>query len=41
LLLSAGGKARYQLNTPYNNGSTHVVFEPWDCLARRNALGTA
>jgi predicted ATPase len=25
---------RYQLKTPYNNGTTHVVFEPLDFLAR-------
>ena len=26
LSLTAGGKVRYQLKTPYNNGTTHVVF---------------
>ncbi len=29
---------RYQLKTPYNNGTTHVVFEPLDFLARLAAL---
>ncbi len=29
---------RYQLETPYNNGTTHVVFEPLDFLARLAAL---
>ncbi len=37
-LASAGGKVRYQLKTPYNNGTTHVVFEPLDFLARLAAL---
>jgi len=30
LSLSATGKVRYQLKTPYSNGTTHVVFEPSD-----------
>jgi hypothetical protein len=34
----AGGKVRYQLKTPYNNGTTHVVFELLDFLARLAAL---
>jgi hypothetical protein len=38
LSLTAGGKVRYQLKTPYNNGTTHVVFEPLDFLARLAAL---
>ena len=38
LSLTAGGKVRYQLKTPYNNGITHVVFEPLDFLARLAAL---
>jgi hypothetical protein len=38
LSLIAGGKVRYQLKTPYNNGTTHVVFEPLDFLARLAAL---
>jgi hypothetical protein len=29
---------RYQLKTPYNNGTTHVVFEALDFLARLAAL---
>ena len=29
---------RYQLKTPYNNGTTHVVFEPLDFLAKLAAL---
>jgi len=38
LSLTAAGKVRYQLKTPYNNGTTHVVFEPLDFLARLAAL---
>ena len=38
LSLTVGGKVRYQLKTPYNNGTTHVVFEPLDFLARLAAL---
>jgi hypothetical protein len=38
LSLTAGGKVRYQLKTPYNNGTTHVVFEPLDFLARLATL---
>jgi hypothetical protein len=36
--LTAGDKVRYQLKTPYNNGTTHVVFEPLDFLGRLAAL---
>ena len=38
LSLTAGGKVRYQLKTPYNKGTTHVVFEPLNFLARLAAL---
>lgn len=38
LSLTAAGKVRYQLKTPYNNGTTHVVFEPLDFLAKLAAL---
>jgi hypothetical protein len=34
----AGGKVPYQLKTPYKNGTTHVVFEALDVLARLAAL---
>jgi len=29
---------RYQLKTPYRDGTTHVLFEPLDFLARLAAL---
>ena len=30
LSLSAQGKVRYQLKTPYRDGTSHVIFEPLD-----------
>jgi len=38
LSLTAGGHVRYQLKTPYRDGTTHVLFEPLDLLARLAAL---
>jgi hypothetical protein len=38
LSLTAGGNVRYKLKTPYDNGTTHVVFESLDFLARLAAL---
>jgi hypothetical protein len=38
LSLTVGGNVRYQLKMPYNNGTTHVVFEPLDFLVRLAAL---
>ncbi len=32
------GQVRYQLKTPYRDGTTHVVFEPVDFIARLAAL---
>jgi hypothetical protein len=32
------GKIRYQLKTPYRDGTTHVIFEPLDFIARLAAL---
>lgn len=34
----ADGSIRYSLKTPYKNGTTHVVFEPLDFIARLAAL---
>jgi hypothetical protein len=31
-------KVRYELKTPYRDGTTHVIFEPLDCIARFVAL---
>jgi hypothetical protein len=36
--LTAGGLVRYQLKTPRSDGTTHVLFEPLDLLARLAAL---
>jgi hypothetical protein len=38
LPLIAGGSVRYQLKTPYCDGTTHVLFEPLDFIARLAAL---
>jgi len=34
----AYGTICYELKTPYKNGTTHVVFEPLDFIARLAAL---
>jgi len=31
-------RIRYQLKTPYRDGTTHVIFEPLDFIARLAAL---
>ena len=38
LSLTAQGNVRYRLKTPYRNGTTDVVFEPLDFIARLAAL---
>jgi hypothetical protein len=38
LSLTANGNIRYQLKTPYRDGTTHVIFEPLDFMARLAAL---
>lgn len=38
LSLTSRGLVRYQLKTPYRDGTTHVFFEPLDFLARLAAL---
>ena len=38
LSLTASGNIRYQLKTPYSNGTTHVIFEPLDFIAKLAAL---
>ncbi len=38
LALTGNGKIRYQLKTPYRDGTTHVIFEPLDFIARLAAL---
>ena len=38
LALTAQGQARYRLKTPYRDGTTHIVLEPGDFIARLAAL---
>jgi hypothetical protein len=38
LALASSGHVRYQLKTPYRNGTTHVLIEPLNFLARLTAL---
>jgi hypothetical protein len=38
LSLTPKGNVRYQLKTPYRDGTTHVIFEPLDFIARLAAL---
>ena len=38
LSISPQGRVRYQLKTPWKNGSTHVEFEPIDFIAKLAAL---
>jgi hypothetical protein len=38
LTLTPNGNIRYQLKTPYRDGTTHVVFAPLDFIARLAAL---
>ena len=38
LSLTPGGNVRYALKTPYRDGTTHVIFEPEDFIARLAAL---
>jgi hypothetical protein len=33
LSLLSNGKVRYELKTPYRDGTTHVIFEPMDFIA--------
>lgn len=36
--LTPNGNVRYQLRTPYRDGTTHVIFEPLHFIARLAAL---
>ena len=38
LSLTPNGNIRYQLKTPYRDGTTHVIFEPLDFIPRLAAL---
>jgi len=38
LALTSSGQVRYQLKTPYRDGTTHIVLEPLDLMARLAAV---
>lgn len=38
LSLTSTGKVRYELKTPFRNGTTHVIFEPLHFIARLASL---
>jgi hypothetical protein len=38
LSLTKNGNVRYQLKTPYRDGTPHVIFEPLDFIARLAVL---
>ena len=38
MALTASGQMRYTLKTPYRGGTTHIVLEPLDLMARLAAL---
>jgi hypothetical protein len=38
LALTSNGNIRYQLKTPYRDGTTHIIFEPLDFIAKLAAL---
>ena len=38
LALTASGQVRYTLKTPYRDGTTHIVLEPLDLMARLAAI---
>jgi len=38
LSVTPNDNVRYQLKTPYRDGTTHVIFEPLDFIARLAAL---
>ena len=38
LALTSNGQVRYELKTPYRNGTTQVIFQPLDFIAKLAAL---
>jgi hypothetical protein len=36
--MTRNGRVRYELKTPWRNGTTHVIFEPLDFISRLVAL---
>ncbi len=41
LSLTRHGKVRYELKTPYSDGTTHVLFEPLDFMYRMYGMPRA
>jgi len=38
LSMTRNGRVRYELKTPWRNGTTHVIFEPLDFISRLVSL---
>ena len=38
LALTVQGNIRYEVKTPYRDGTTHVIFEPLDFISKLAAL---
>ncbi len=41
LSMTRNGRVRYELKTPWRNGTTHVMFEPLDFMFRTNGMSRA
>jgi hypothetical protein len=41
LSLTRNGQVRYELKTPWRNGTTHVIFEPLDFMSRMDGMPRA
>ena len=41
LSMTRNGQVRYELKTPYANGTTHIIFEPLDFMFRTNGMPRA
>jgi hypothetical protein len=41
LSMTRNGQVRYELKTPYANGTTHVIFEPLDFMYRMDGMSRA
>lgn len=39
--ITRNGRVRYELKTPWRNGTTHVIFEPLDFMFRTNGMPRA
>jgi len=36
--MTRNGRVRYELKTPWRNGTTHIIFEPMDFVSRLVSL---